>query len=178
MRIEIKGVITVEAAIIMPFFTGVLLSIVIAGMYMHDVCVAKQLTQEGCQKMMLAIFKEYDMASDVIDFDKRMDRNIILHSTGVVTGKFSLNDDYDYSKKMKKVLLEELDERLFICDADSVSAKAKDGKIQLDVTLSNRLNQTVMSWMWMSEKTKKITDSKYEADECELIRITDVVTEG
>lgn len=178
MSKKTEGVISIEAAFIMPIFIGVLLSIIIVGMYMHDLCVTKQLVQADCNKMLLAIFKEYNVAANMIDLDKRMNRNIVCNSLGVVTGNFYQGDKRDYLKNMKKALSCDLKEKLLVSDATNVTVKIKGGKIQIDVSVNSRFNKGATSLIWGMGQSQKISCEKYEVDECELIRLTSVVAEG
>jgi len=107
-----KGSFTVEAALLMPVITFMIISLIYLGFYLHDKAVTKFAANYMAVRIGQLYANELDINTSQIDYDKLLNRNILSDLNVDIDA--SLQEVYDYVSKMLNV-------RLIISDLGDVT---------------------------------------------------------
>lgn len=100
---EKKGIITVEAALIIPMFIFVMLALIIMGMLLHDFCVAKESVYITLDRAKLELKTDNTLVSSKREIQESLERKLLIcdvDSIDVTDKKGKINVKVNLSNRL------------------------------------------------------------------------------
>lgn len=168
-----KAVMTVEASLVLPLIVFIFLSVMILGMYLHDIIIAKSVLIDELEYAVLTVNQNYNVVTGEIDYEDRVDKSIVLENAMSLVGSDigKTNEINSINKRIK----EKIANSLLICDYSEVIVKSQKGQLSLSVKLTNRLGS--FPFINILDEYYTVKESKSVIDESELLRFTQVFLE-
>ena len=168
MRIRFKGVMTVEIAMIFPIIVFLLIALIIFGMMLCDVVNMNCVMDGLLEDMESFIFRDYDMETGEIDYEKQAESMIIKDVTNMAAGVFS-----NKTRSGEKYLFEKLEERMLVYEIEQVSVDVRCGRVYVTLKAKNKLAN--LPFIGVLKKEIKLEKSRLLTDECDVIRQAEIL---
>lgn len=165
--IKYKGVITIEASIIIPMFIYCLIAIFIMGMYLHDMVVTKSIVGSSAYDSYMVTSKDYNMDLNKIDYQRKCN----AHKLKDLIKEIYTGDDNLSAVRLS--MLKNLQDNLLICDVTNVEIKKQLGKVTAKANIRPRIKSVLFYTIF--DKDLWISEEHSTVDVCEVLRFTQAV---